>query len=133
VLDRGCGLPESLPALQALPQAKIFAPFEIGPALLRSTRHSVIATNHHRAAAQMGDVIRAYIAEPVRAEAYVRRHHADYVLACSDLIEARNYAQMAPSGLMARLLAGQAPSWLEPVPLPASAGSLKLWRVKSPS
>jgi hypothetical protein len=130
VLGRGCNLPESLPALQALPPAKIFAPFEIGPALLRFTPHSVIATNHHRAALQMGDVIRAYTSDPAKAEAYVRQHHAAYVMACADLVEARNYAAMEPKGLMAKLLAGQTPAWLEPVPLPASAGSLKLWKVR---
>lgn len=131
VLGRGCGLPASLPALQAMPPAKIFAPFEIGPALLLNTRHSVIATNHHRAATQMGDVIRAYTTDPAKAEAYVRQHQATYLIACADLVEARNYARMAPTGLMAQLLAGQAPTWLEPVPLPANAGSLRLWRVKS--
>lgn len=130
VLGRGCSLPESLPALQALPSATVFAPFEIGPALLRFTPHSVIATNHHRAALQMGDVIRAYTSDPAKAEAYVRQHRAAYVMACADLVEARNYAAMEPKGLMAKLLAGQAPDWLEPVPLPASAGSLKLWKVR---
>jgi len=130
VLGRGCSLPESLPALQALPPAKIFAPFEIGPALLRHTRHSVIATNHHRAAVQMGDVIRAYTSDPAKAEEYVRQHKAAYLIACGDLVEARNYAAMEPKGLMARLLAGQAPAWLEPVPLPASAGTLKVWKVR---
>jgi len=130
VLGRGCGLPESLPALQALPPATIFAPFEIGPALLRHTQHSVIATNHHRAALQMGDVIRAYTSDPAKAEAYVRKHQAAYLIACPDLIEARNYVAKEPKGLMAQLLAGQTPAWLEPVPLPASAGSLKLWKVR---
>lgn len=130
VLGRGCSLPESLPALQALPSATVFAPFEIGPALLRFTPHSVIATNHHRAALQMGDVIRAYTSDPAKAEAYVRQHRAAYVMACADLVEARNYAAMEPKGLMAKLLAGQAPDWLEPVALPASAGSLKLWKVR---
>jgi hypothetical protein len=131
VLGRGCGLPDSLPVLQALPPAKIFAPFEIGPALLRYTGHSVIATNHHRAAPQMGDVIRAYTSDPAKAQRYVRQHQAAYLMVCADLVEARNYAKMAPQGLMARLLAGQPPTWLEPVTLPASAGSLRLWRVKS--
>jgi hypothetical protein len=79
---------------------------------------------------QMGDVIRAYTSDPVKAEAYVRQHHAAYLIACAALVEARNYAAMEPKGLMARLLAGQTPPWLEPVSLPASAGSLKLWKVR---
>lgn len=130
VLGRGCSLPDSLPALEALPPATVFAPFEIGPTLLLQTRHSVIATGHHRAASAMSDVISAYLATPEKAEAIVRRHGASYVVACSDLIEARNYTKFASGGLMAQLLAGRTPAWLEPVPLPASAGNLKLWKVR---
>lgn len=130
VLGRGCNLPDSLGALQALPPATLFAPFEIGPTLLLHTRHGVIATGHHRAAAAMSDVINAYLATPAQAEAIVRRHGASYVIACSDLIEARNYTKFAPHGLMAALLADRAPAWLEPVNLPASAGTLKVWKVR---
>lgn len=130
VLGRGCSLPDSLPALKALPPGTIFAPFEIGPALLLHTRHSVIATNHHRAASQMGDVIRAYTSDPTVAESYVRRHRSAYVIACTDLVEARNYAAMKPKGLMAQLQAGKAPLWLEPVALPPEAGTLKVWKVR---
>jgi hypothetical protein len=31
---------------------------------------------------------------------------------------------------MAGLLADQAPSWLEPVALPAAAGELRVWKVR---
>lgn len=130
VLGRGCSLPGSLPALDSVPPSTLFAPFEIGPTLLLQTRHSVIATGHHRAAAAMSDVINAYLADPANAEAIVRRHGARYVIACSDLIEARNYAKFAPKGLMADLLVGKTPAWLEPVQLPTDAGELKLWKVR---
>ena len=129
-LGRGCSLPESLPALSHLAPATIFAPFEISPTLLLETQHKVIATGHHRAAASMDDVITAFLHPPAQAEAIVRRHGAAYVLACSDLIEARNYKAFAPTGLMAQLLAGRTPSWLEPVALGPSAGNLRLYRVK---
>ena len=133
VLSRGCSLPGSLPALTDLPPATIFAPFEISSTLLRQTAHRVIATGHHRAAASMHDVIAAFMAPPAQAEAIVRRHSAVYVLACSDLIEARNYQTFAPAGLMAQLLAGRTPSWLEPVALGPTAGNLRLYRVKPAS
>jgi hypothetical protein len=129
-LGYGCSLPTSLPAFTALPEATIFAPFEIGPALLVHTRHKVIATGHHRASAAMRDVIGAYLADPAKAEAIVRAHGASYVVACGDLVEARNYRMFAPKGLMAELLAGRAPDWLEPVALPPVAGELKVWKVR---
>ncbi len=129
-LAHGCSLPASLPALTALPPATMFAPFEIGPVLLQNTVHRVVATGHHRASDQMRDVIGAFMASPARAEVIVRRHQAAYVLVCSDLIEASNYRTFAPQGLMAELLAGHTPSWLEPVVLPPAAGNLRLYRVK---
>jgi hypothetical protein len=130
-LGRGCSLPASLPALRALPPATVFAPFDIGPSLLVHTRHKVIATGHHRASAAMRDVIDAYLADPAKAERIVRAHGASYLVACGDLIEARNYRVFAPKGLMAGLLAGQTPAWLEPVALPAAAGELKVWKVRA--
>ena len=126
----GCSLPASLPALTALAPATILAPFEVSPIILRATRHRVVATGHHRAASAMKDVIAAYLAPPARAEAIVRRHGAHYVAACGDMVEARNYRAYAPNGLMAQLLAGQVPDWLDPVVLPTLAGELKLYRVK---
>ena len=129
-LGRGCSLPGSLPALAQIPPATMFAPFEISPTLLLETQHKVIATGHHRAAESMHDVIAAFLAPPAQAEAIVRQHGASYVVACSDLIEARNYRTFAPKGLMAQLLTGKAPSWLEPVALGPTAGNLRLYRVK---
>lgn len=132
-LGRGCSLPASLPSLTQLAPATIFAPFEISPTLLLETEHQVIATGHHRAATSMHDVISAFMVPPAQAEAIVRRHGAAYVLACSDLIEARNYRSFAPAGLMAELLAGRTPAWLQPVVLGPSAGNLRLYRVKPAS
>lgn len=129
-LGRACSLPASLPALRSLHPSPVFAPFDIGPSLLVHTRHKVIATGHHRASAAMRDVIDAYLADPAKAEAIIRAHGASYVVACADLIEAHNYRRLAPRGLMAGLLAGQTPNWLEPVALPAAAGELKVWRVR---
>jgi hypothetical protein len=130
IVGRGCSLPGSIPALAALPRATIFAPFEIGPTVLVHTDHKVIATGHHRASAAMRDVIDAYLADPAKAQTIVRAHGARYVVACDDLIEARNYRTFAPQGLMAGLMVGQAPDWLEPVALPAEAGALKIWKVR---
>ena len=40
-----------------LPNANIVAPFDIGPAILMTTRHSVLASSHHRNAFGMRDQI----------------------------------------------------------------------------
>ena len=129
---KGCSLPASLPALRGLAPATLFAPFEFGPSVLLHTRHRVIATNHHRASAGMAAVIRGFMADPAAAEPIVRATGARYVLACSDLVEAGQYRDRAPGGLMAHLLAGKPVAWLEPVPLGPQAGTLRLWKILPP-
>ena len=125
-----CGLPDSLDALASLPQGTIFAPLDMGPALLLHTPHKVVATGHHRAAEAIKDVLTAFTAAPATAEPIVRRHGADYVITCDEIGETGVYKGKAPQGLTALLVQDKAPAWLEPVALPEEARTLKLWRVK---
>ena len=125
-----CDIPAAA-ALRGKAPATIFAPIDNGPMLLLHTRHSVVATAHHRAAHALHDTIAAFIAEPAEAEAIVRSHGARYVAICPGLAEAAIYRQVAPTGLMASLSKDQAPAWLRPVPLPRQSGLL-LWEVLPP-
>jgi hypothetical protein len=124
-----CGLPGSLAALRGLPRSTLFTPLDLGPWALLHTDHAVVATSHHRASAAMHDVIAAFLGTSDEAQALVRKHGAAYVVACDDLVEAGVYRDMAGAGLMAKLLAGRPPAWLQPVALPATAGTLRVWRV----
>lgn len=124
-----CEISQAAPQLASLPTGTIFAPIDIGPDLLLTSPHNVIATGHHRGSAGMQAVIAGFLAEPSAARGIIAARGADYVALCPGLIEPQNYRKAAPHGLAARLLAGQAPDWLEP--LPRSAGSaLLLWQVK---
>lgn len=129
VTPAACGKPESLEALNRLPPGTLFAPLDFGPDILVRTRHKVVATSHHRGAAAMHDIIAGFIASPDKARAFVLRHNADFVVSCANLTEAENYQNAAHDGLMARLNAAKAPSWLEPVALPSEAGTLRVWKV----
>lgn len=124
-----CGLPGSLAALRSLPRSTLFTPLDLGPWALLRTDHAVVATSHHRASAAMHDVIAAFLGTGDEAHALVRKHGAAYVVACDDLVEAGVYRDMQEQGLMARLLAGKPPVWLQPVPLPPEAGTLRVWQV----
>ena len=122
-------MPWSVAVLDALPHSTLFTPLDIGPWVLLRSHHGVVATGHHRASAPMRDVISAFLARPDEAHALIRKHGAAYVLTCSDLTEAGVYRDMSGKGLMALLLAGKPPSWLQPVPLPGDAGTLRVWKV----
>lgn len=124
-----CDLRESAPALNRFAPATLFAPLDIGPSLIERSHHSTVATGHHRARAAMRDVITAFMADEAEARAIVARHGATLLVVCTDLAEPHNYAADAPHGLMARILRGEAPDWLEPVDIGAPP-TLKVWRVR---
>lgn len=123
-----CDLRESVTLLDRLDPATIFTPIDIGPSVLERTRHSVVATGHHRAQLAMRDVILAYTSPDDIAHSIVSRHGARYLVVCTDLAEPQIYAQEAPNGLMMHLLRGKAPRWLEEVPFEAPP-TFKVWRV----
>lgn len=124
-----CRLADSAAALNRLPPAKIFAPLDLGPALLDRSHHGVVATAHHRANLAMHDVLAAFLGTPEAARELIESHGADYVLICTPIGEMSLYAKRAPEGLAAQLAEGHAPDWLEPVDL-AGPDEAKLWRVK---
>lgn len=123
-----CTSHDGLRGLDALPPAIIFAPLDIGAHLLAYTRHSVIATGHHRSRPGMKAVISAFIAPPDRARAIVTATPAVYLAFCPDENEVRKYARQDDQSLMAALIARQAPSWLAPVPQPAG-DRIRVYRI----
>lgn len=124
-----CRLTESADALNALPAAKIFAPMDLGPAVLFHSPHGVVATAHHRARLAMSDVVTAFLGTPDEARAVVRRHGAEYVMLCAGMGEVELYRKRAPAGFAARLVSGDVPDWLEQVELEGPP-QVHLWRVR---
>jgi hypothetical protein len=116
-------------ALNALPATDMFLPLDIGPDILVRTHQRAVATGHHRGAAGMHDVMAAFLAKPDEARAIIQRRHATLIAVCPDTAEPANYKYYAPNGLMAQLLRGQTPRWLEPVNL-APGSHMLFWRVK---
>jgi hypothetical protein len=109
-----------------LPRANILTGLDLTPRLLVETPHGYAASGHHRGHAAMLAVVQAFIRPPGTAHRLMREKHFSYLLLDPAGDEAQLYAKAAPDGLMALLIAGRAPAWLEPVPL--DSGPLKLWR-----
>lgn len=124
-----CVLRTKAELLDQLAPATLFSPLDIGPALLLNTHHSVVASGHHRAEHAMHDVIYSFISPPEIAREYIDAYGADYVVLCSDLMEARNFsATSGKDALINRLLSGDPPAWLERVDI-GGPEELKVWRV----
>lgn len=116
----------SLAPIAALPRSYILTGLDLTPRLLVTTRHSFAGSGHHRDAAAIRRVIDAFMGPPDVARRIMAAHGMTYLLIDPTGNEAEIYAKAAPRGLMADLIKGKAPAWLEPVPLPGS--TLKLWR-----
>jgi len=112
-----CSTYKGTRGLDALAPALLFTPMDIGAHLLAYTRHSVVATGHHRNVASMKTVIEGFTFAPDRARAVILASGARYVAWCSGENEVRKYMNRSPHGLMATLEKGPVPDWLEPVPM----------------
>lgn len=108
-----CESLESVHALATLPRGNIIAPFDIGPAILLTTQHKVLASSHHRNAKGMRDHIDIFRLPPDQARAIIQRRQINYIVACSGEGELENYADKNPDGLWPQMSKGRKPDWLE--------------------
>lgn len=123
-----CAIREASAALRALPRGEIMAPMDIGPHLLYSTQHSVVAAGHHRGSPGAKVVIETFTGTAESAHHTALERGSLYLAVCPGLVEARHYLTAAPDGFMAQLAAGDVPGWLEPVEIPGQG--MKIWRIK---
>lgn len=130
----GSGSGESCPSSAMLaavarePASLIFAPVDIGPSILVRTRHSVIATGHHRNHAAMNRVITAFLSDPAVSRPIVAASGARFLVLCTRLPEVQNEARANPTGLAARLARGERIDWLE-YDAKLSRGQFRVYRL----
>jgi len=123
-----CESIESVSQLAKLEKANILAPFDLGPAILLTTPHNVVASSHHRNQKGMRAQIDMYRLPEAQSYAIVRSRNISHIVACTGEAEMRGYEKRNPDGLWAQLAKGNTPDWLEP--LPDMGDGLKVWRVR---
>lgn len=110
-----CRSAETLAALDALPTARVFAPIDLGTAILVHTDHSIFAAPYHRNMKAIAGAVETFQASPEEARTRLEAMGADYVYACPQMGEIGLYARRAPGSLAEALKTGELPDWLEPV------------------
>ena len=125
---RPCVASGSLGALATLPPTLLLTPLDIGPGLLQHSRHSVVATGHHRNNQVMASVILVFTGPVGEAEALARATGAQMIVVCPDAPEWQNFRDAPGEGLADMLASGTVPAWLEPVPLGDDV-PLRAWRI----
>jgi len=116
-------------SLAALENARIVAPFDIGPAILLTTDHSVLASSHHRNNAGMRDQIEIFRSSPEQAEKIIRKRGITHIAICPGEAEMRQYQLSNPNGLWAQIETGKIPVWLRPIE--ARGKGIQLWEIRS--
>ncbi len=108
-----CQKSSAVAALSELPSAAIMAGLDTNPAILLFTRHSVVASGHHRNTAAMSDVMRTFTGKTDQAARIIIARNIRFVVICEGSYELLLYARKAPEGMLARLRAGNVPNWLQ--------------------
>jgi hypothetical protein len=121
-----CRVAQGAAILAQQKRGVVLAPLDLGPDLLLATKHSVMATGHHRGAQAIHDNLLAFISPPDQARQVMRAYGVTYVALCPALATSQNYAA---GGLAQSLISGRAPAWLEPLPSVPGEG-LSVWRVR---
>ena len=118
----------SVAALKQLKSANIAAPLNIGPAILMTTPHNVLASNYHRNQAALRDQIDLFRLSPDKAIVIIDRRVITHLVGCPSDAEMEQYVRRAPNGLWAQIDGGKGPDWLE---YQGTMGKgIKVWRVR---
>lgn len=120
----------SITQLKAIPKSLLFAPLDVGPAILVNTDHSVVATGHHRNQRGILSVISGFTSSPDIAEGILRSTGSRFVAYCASLAEAKLYSKRFPHSLAAALSAGTPPAWLKPVDV--GTGGFRIYKITEP-
>jgi hypothetical protein len=126
--EDGCATAADFATLASLPKTTVLAVSNLGSSILAYTGHRALAGPYHRNVAGNLAVLDAFTGPIDAAEKVARDRHIGLVAVCHADAEQSMLSETAPAGLLAALLRGEAPGWLEPVE--ASGPSLRLYRVR---
>jgi hypothetical protein len=114
--------------LNSQPPGLVITYVDYGPRLIALTHHDAVAAPYHRNSEQIVDVLNFWRGSEQQAHAIAAKYHANYVLTCPNSMAASVFQLEEPDGFSQQLQRQQVPTWLAPLPLPASS-PFKMWKV----
>ncbi|SFS05259.1 hypothetical protein [Sphingomonas jatrophae] len=123
-----CDTTRNLATAALLPRSNVMAGIDLGPGLLMTTSHRVVASAHHRNVAGLHDTLATFLGTPEQARAILARRRIAWLVACPASAEMTYYRETAPRGFWAQLAGGRRLAWAERVRLPGS--TLSVWRIR---
>ena len=132
----GCRHRADMAALDRLKPGLVFSNVDLGPFIIASSRHRVVAGPYHRLDKSIIATHSIMTATPAEAEAKLRALGADYVVVCvkkpaDDATPGNTEAsETKPADFADHLQGGHALSFLAPVSIGKTAGPIRVWRVR---
>ncbi|MCP4620960.1 MAG: hypothetical protein GY844_31515 [Bradyrhizobium sp.] len=123
-----CRTLSDVASLRRLPNGRVMAPLDLGPAILAETGHDVFAGPYHRNNDGNTALLRLMLAPLPTARQMLSDRRVDYVVTCSAVPDL-NMIKLAPEGLEARLGRGETPDFLERIDL-GPGTKISAWRVR---
>ena len=123
-----CQTVSDVASLARLPNGRVMAPIDLGPAILAESDHDVFAAPYHRNNDGNVAMLKLMLAPPSEARQILSDHRVDYVVTCSAAPE-QDLVELAPDGLAARLGRGETPDFLERLDLDPTH-KISVWRVR---
>ncbi len=115
--------------LARLAPTTVLAVSNLGSSILAWTPHRALSGPYHRNVDGNLAALDAFLSPADRAQALLRRAGVGLVAVCPGNGETQVLARAAPGGLLAALVAGDVPGWLEPLDA-GPAEPLRLYRVR---
>lgn len=126
-----CDAPAGFATLNQLPTGVVVAASDMGPEILRFTRHRVLSGPYHRNQGGMLTELHVGLAEPDEAAAFLRGAGATILVFCPDFPQTEKIAETKADGLYAGMRKGEVPGYLKPVPVDGPSG-MQIYRVELP-
>ena len=115
-------------ALATEPPGVVFSATNYGPFIISHTPHRAVAGPYHRNIGGNLFYIETALAPLAEVQAALRQKGVTHVALCPAGDEEKEYVRDNPDGLIALLMGGMTPDWLEPLPDSDETG-LMVWRL----
>ena len=127
--NRLCNYIGSYRPIEQLPKGMVFTFVDLGPRLITVTHHNSVTGPYHRNGQQIVDIMNAFRGSADQARAIIiDKYHSDYLLDCPNSSTTTIFLSETPKGFYAQLNKGQAPAWLQPLPMPKDS-PFRMWRI----
>lgn len=110
-----CDAAKDFLPLAAEADTTVLATSNLGSPILFYSRHRALAGPYHRSGKGNLIALNALMGTPAEARALVDANHVGLVAICPQNAENKLLVDGAPDGLLAQMLRGTVPEWLEPV------------------